>query len=117
MSLHSFSSDNMNTSRTAASLRAFGKPMLAAALVFLLFFSALASASPVLHHWLHADHQAPSHYCLVSVLEHGHTEVTNVWVAIPLPAAQVPVTALPCESFFVSHDLALHPERGPPVLS
>ncbi|HWN96772.1 MAG TPA: hypothetical protein VNT99_17215 [Methylomirabilota bacterium] len=107
----------MNTSRRAASWRTFGKPLLAAALVLLLCFSALASASPSLHHWLHADHESPSHYCLVTVLEHGHPDVTSVRVAISLPAPQPPVTALPYESFFVTQDLNLFPERGPPVLS
>ncbi len=117
MSLDGFSSEKMITSQTAASLRVFAKPLVSAALVLLLFFSILATASPSLHHWLHTDHQAPSHYCLVTLLEHGHTELTSVWVAVPLPAAPIPVTALRGESFFVSHDTKLFPERGPPALS
>jgi hypothetical protein len=107
----------MNATRTSAHLRTFGKPVLAGALVLLLFFSALASTSPSLHHWLHKDHQAPSHYCLVTVLEHGQTDMVSVWVAVAPVAASIPVAVLPSESFFVSHDLTLHPERGPPVLS
>ena len=107
----------MNTSRTAAAWRAFGKPALAGLLVFLLLLSALASASPALHHWLHHDHQSPSHYCLVTALEHGQTEVVSASIA-PAPVVDgFSITALPCESFFISHDLTLHPERGPPVLS
>ena len=82
-----------------------------------LFLSALASASPSLHHWLHTDHPTPSPYCLVTVLEHGHTDVASVWIPLTPAAAEIPVSTLPCESFFISHDLTLHPERGPPVLS
>jgi disulfide bond formation protein DsbB len=107
----------MTTKRTAASGRAFGKPVLAGLLVLLLFVSALASASHSLHHWLHQDHQTPSHYCLVTVLEHGHTDVVSVWMAVVPAPTGIPVAALPNESFFISHDLMLHPERGPPVLS
>ena|ERR1700710_1690292 len=107
----------MVTKRIAATLRAFGKPVLAGALVLLLFVSALASASPSLHHWLHADHQTPSHYCLVTVLEHGQTDMVSVWVPIVPVSASIPVAVLPNESFFVSHDLTLHPERGPPCVS
>ncbi len=107
----------MNVTRITASLRAFGKPVLAGTLMLLLFISALASASPSLHHWLHKDHEAPSHYCLVTVLDHGQTDLASVWVAVASAVLGVPVSALPCESFFVSHDTKLYPERGPPVLS
>jgi len=86
-------------------------------LLLLLCVSALASSSPSLHAWLHSDHQSPTHYCLVTVLEQGHTQLESV--AAPLIPAPVgaSVSALPFESFFISHDIALHPERGPPVLS
>ena len=107
----------MITKRTAAAWRAFGKPVLAGLLVLFLFVSALASASPALHHWFHCDHQAPTHYCLVTTLEHGHTDVAVVAVAAAPLASEIPVSALPAESFFVSHDLSLHPERGPPAAS
>ena len=106
----------MNTTRIH-SLRGFGRAALAAGLVALLFLSALASASPSLHYWLHKDHQAASHYCLVTVLEHGQTDVAVVWTPVVPAVPGIPVAALPCESFFISHDIALHPERGPPVLS
>jgi hypothetical protein len=107
----------MNISRAVALLRACRKPLVAAALAWMLLFSVLASASPSLHHWVHADDRAPSHYCLVTTLDHGHNDVTSVRVAIPLPVSQTPVVALPCESFFISHDKTLFPERGPPALS
>ena len=107
----------MITKRAAAVWRAFGKPVLAGLLVLFLFVSALASASPALHHWLHADHQAPSHYCLVTVLDHGQTDVVDVAVTVAPVAAPIPVAVLPGESFFISHDLSLHPERGPPIAS
>jgi hypothetical protein len=86
-------------------------------LVLLLLVSVLASASSSLHGWLHSDHQSPSHYCLVTVLEHGHSDVATVAVPLITPPAQFPATALPPESFFITHDIPLYPERGPPVLS
>ena len=107
----------MNTSRTAALLRRFGKPLISAAMVLLLLFSIVASASPSLHRWLHADHQSPSHYCFITVLEQGHSDLQSVWIAVPLPAAHVLVTAVRSESFFISRDIKLFPERGPPALS
>ena len=107
----------MTIKRTAAFLRAFGKPVLAGLLAFLVLLSALASVSHALHHWMHEDDQAPSHYCLVTTLEHGQTDVISVWVSPAPTVAGIPVAALPNESFFVSHDLMLHPERGPPSLS
>ena len=107
----------MNSHRTAALLRALGKPVLAGALVLFVLLSALASASPELHHWLHEDHQSPSHYCVITTVEHGQADIASVWVSVVPAAVSLPGSALPCESFFISHDLALHPERGPPVLS
>ena len=106
----------MNTSRIT-SLRRFGKEALATLLVALLFLSALASASPSLHHWLHKDHQTASHYCLVTALEHSQTEMAGTGVVLVVPVAVGCVTAQSGESFFISHYLTLHPERGPPVLS
>jgi hypothetical protein len=105
------------TTRAATQLRRVGKPVLAGLLVLTLLVSSFASFSPCLHEWLHTDHNSPTHYCLVTVIEHGQTDVTAVWAPIVPADAGVPVTALPCESFFVSHDIALHPERGPPFLS
>jgi uncharacterized membrane protein YbaN (DUF454 family) len=88
----------MATTRTAAGLRGFGKPVLAGVLVLLLSVSALASASPSLHHWLHADHQTPSHYCLVTVLDHGQTDVVSAWVTtVPIVPA-IAIGTLPSES-------------------
>jgi hypothetical protein len=107
----------MNTTRIDTRLRELGKPVLAGLLVLILLLSALASHSACLHEWLHADHQSPTHYCLVSALEYGQTDVAVVSTSIVPADVGVPVAALPGESFFISHDIALHPERGPPVLS
>ena len=106
----------MNTLRTAQVWRSPGKSALAALLVMVLLFSAFASAAPCLHDWLHADHQAPAHHCLVTVLEHGQTETICSWMQVSAPATAVVYRSVPAESFFISHDLALHPERGPPAL-
>ena len=97
--------------------RALRKPALAGLLVVLVLFSALASAAPCLHHWLHSDNKAPAHYCLVTVLEHGQTETVSPSLKVFAPPQSVFYSSAPAESFFISHDLALHPERGPPVLS
>jgi len=107
----------MNSLQIIAVWRALSKPVLGGALVLFLLLSALASASPSLHHWLHEDHQSPSHYCAITVVEHGQSDVASVWVSVVPTALGIPVAALACESFFISHDLTLHPERGPPVLS
>ena|SRR5687767_2265104 len=107
----------MTIKRTAAFVRAVGKPVLAGLLAFLVLLSAFASVNHELHHWLHEHDQAPSHYCLATVLEHGQTDVVSVWMSAVPPVPDMPVAALPNESFFISHDLMLHPERGPPVLS
>jgi len=106
----------MNSPRTVLA-RPLGQALLAGALVLWLFTSALASVHPGLHHWLHKDHQAPSHFCLVTVLEHGQADVAGVGQCVVPRPADFPDTALPCESFFVSHDLKLFPERGPPLCS
>ena len=90
---------------------------LAIALVLLLCLFGAASANPTLHALLHKDHSAPSHFCLVTLLEHGHTDFVNVGVTITPLYSAIPVAVVANESFFISHDLTLHPERGPPVLS
>ena len=41
-------------------------------LVLLWMSSALLSASPELHHWLHADSQQAGHECILTLLSHGH---------------------------------------------
>jgi len=107
----------MSTTRAAAIWRASGKLVMTGGLLLLLCVSALASSSPALHAWLHSDHQSPTHYCLVTALDQGHTCLESVVVPlVPAPVGAL-VSALPFESFFISHDVALHPERGPPVLS
>ena len=98
-------------------LRGAGKAFLAGLLVLLLFFSALASGSSVLHGWLHSDHQSPSHYCLVTLLDHGHGH------AAPAAMADLPVKPLLFSAVLIEHgfyftaDSTLHSGRGPPVLS
>jgi hypothetical protein len=107
----------MHSQRTAAVLRALGKPVLTGVLGLLLLFSALASASDFLHECLHSDHQAPTHYCLVTALDHGQTEAPTTGLALAPIIAEVHTTTLPIQSFFISHDTKLFPERGPPALS
>lgn len=107
----------MNTTGSNPRVRELGKPVLAGLLTLMLLVSALASHSACLHEWLHADHQSPTHYCLVTTLEYGQTDVAVVWTPIVPADVGVPGAALPRESFFLSHDIALHRERGPPALS
>lgn len=107
----------MNSQHINAFCRVAGKPVLALALVLFVTFSALASVSPRLHHWLHKDDQSPSHYCAITVIEHGQADIASLWVSVVPAALGIPGSALLCESFFISHDLTLHPERGPPALS
>lgn len=97
--------------------RALGKSALAGLLLVLLLVSGLASVAPCLHHWLHSDNKAPAHYCLVTVLEHGQTEAVSPWLTLLGLLQPVFYNCAPAESFFISHDLLLHPERGPPALS
>jgi hypothetical protein len=105
----------MSTTRAAAILRVSVKLVMTSGLLLLLCGSALASSSPDLHAWLHSDHQSPTHYCLATALEQGHTQLESVVVPLMPATMGASVTALPFESFFISHDIALHPERGPPV--
>ena len=106
----------MSTTRANAILRATVKLVMTGGLLLLLFASALASSSPGLHAWLHSEHQSPTHYCLVTALEQGHTQLESVAVPLVPTTAGVQFSALPFESFFISHDSAVHPERGPPIL-
>jgi hypothetical protein len=107
----------MNTTRAAALLRASGRTVLTVWLVLLLLVSALASHNHCLHEWLHADHQSPAHHCLVTTLEQGQTEVATVVVPVVPAESGALIPSAPCDSFFVIHDRALHPGRGPPALS
>ena len=107
----------MNISRTAPSWRAFGQPVLAGVLMFMLLLAAFSSASHSLHGWLHQDHQSPSHSCLVTLLEHGQGEV-SITDTLALPGvSEFSAAALPSKSFFIARDVVLFPERGPPRLS
>lgn len=107
----------MNTSRTAGFWRTTVKVAGTVVLAAMLLLSTLASASHLLHGWLHADHQSPSHYCLVTVLANGQADSGGMPAPLVVGPQATFVSALPFESFFVSHDIALHPERGPPALS
>jgi len=107
----------MSTTRAATIWRASGKLVMTGGLLLLLCAYALASSSPALHAWLHSDHQSPTHYCLVTALDQGQAHLESVVVPLMPAPVGTPISALPFESFFISHDIALHPERGPPVLS
>ena len=77
----------------------------------------LLAVFPELHHWLHADAQAPHHQCVVTLVQHqfvlGPAEV--------LPT-QPPIVQLPYESKHAetpalgSTDYRVSPSRAPPVL-
>ncbi len=107
---------HMNTSRTA-SLRGFGKSAVAVLLIVLLFLSALAAGSSALHGWLHPDHDSPTHYCLVTAFEHGHSDVTSVVAFVHATYDSVAVACCFEDQSFVSIDSTLHSGRGPPCLS
>lgn len=106
----------MITSRTA-SLRRFGKAAIAALLIVLLFLSALLAGNSALHGLLHPDHNSPTHYCLVSMLDqgHGYASATVVFVHVAdsvcaaLPIVEAPIIFSPVH--------ALHSGRGPPCLA
>jgi hypothetical protein len=107
----------MHNQRTATWWRALARPAIAAPLAILLFVLGWASASPSLHHWFHCDSQSPTHHCVITVLEHGQSDVVTVAPAVPVPQME-PVAAAPlAEPFFASQDPTLYPERGPPSLS
>lgn len=92
-----------------------GLSLLAGVLVFVLFISALASASPFLHAWLHADHHAPAHACVVTALQYGQSEAPVVRVTMSPALAEIPEAAWPADFFFVAHETKVFPERGPPL--
>ncbi|HMJ88338.1 MAG TPA: hypothetical protein VK530_00895 [Candidatus Acidoferrum sp.] len=106
----------MNTSQPA-SLRGFGKAALAGLLIVLLFLSALAAGSSSLHQWFHADHNSPTHYCLVSTFEHGHSHITSTAVFVHVAEDFITITHCVEDQSFISIDFTLHSGRGPPVLS
>jgi hypothetical protein len=93
------------------------RSVLTAVLVALLELAAYASVNSLLHGCLHSDHQSSTHDCLVTALEHGHCQLASVRVAVVPVDAGVPVAALRFESVVVSFEIALPPERGPPVRS
>jgi hypothetical protein len=107
----------MHKKRTAAWWWMFAKPAIAAPLALLLFVLGCASASPSFHHWFHCDDQSPTHNCVITLLQHGQTDVVTVSVSVPSPTLEPAAAELPSNVFFVSHDPTLYPERGPPALS
>jgi hypothetical protein len=106
----------MNTSRTA-SLRGFGKAVIAALLIVLLFLSALAASNSTLHGVIHPDHQSPSHYCLVSMFEQGHGDTPDAMVFVQIPDPICVASHVADAQVVPSPDRWLHSGRGPPCLS
>jgi len=106
----------MNT-RTVTRLRGAGKAALAALLVLLLIFSAMAAGSSSLHNWLHSDHGSPSHYCLVSLLDHGHGHAPAEAARAVRTSDTIVEASRSADTSFFSIDRTLPSGRGPPCLS
>ncbi len=107
---------HMNTSRTA-SLRGFGKAALAGLLIVLLFLSTLAAGSSALHGLLHPDHNSPTHYCLVSVLDHGHGQTSATVVFVHVADTVCAASRISDAQLIPSAVRTLHSGRGPPCRS
>ncbi len=108
---------HMNFLRVMMRFGACGKTALAGLLVLLLTFSALAAAGSSLHGWIHPDSHAASHWCLVTSIEQGQSEVASVPVSAPLPAVRLVPAAPPVDCCLLSRAVLRHPVRGPPILS
>ncbi len=107
----------MITRRVQTVLDAGGRSAVSVLLAVAVIFVALASGDSALHHWLHSDSSQPAHWCAITAVEHGQLDVTVTGLPVPLPALLPVPDTLPFESFFISHDVPLYPERGPPVHS
>jgi hypothetical protein len=103
----------MNTSRTA-SLRGFGKAALAGLLMVLLFLAALAACDSHVHALLHPDHDSPTHYCLVTLLGHGHGEAPVTVVFVHVSDSACTQSYIADAAAISSPDCILHSGRGPP---
>src|ERR1043165_4047952 len=107
----------MDISTRNSRLRGMGKAVLAAVLVLLLFVSGLAAGDSSLHQWLHSDQGSPSHFCLVSMLDHGQTHSAATHVFLVVPSDDRVIERTPCEFTFISVDSPLFSGRGPPCLT
>ena len=107
----------MNRTHAIRSIRSLAKTAMAGLLVGLLLLAAFAGHSAELHHWVHADHQSTAHHCLVTVLDQHGNDVSPTVVLVPFLLGAVESAPRPAFLFLVSRDLALQPERGPPVNS
>jgi hypothetical protein len=82
-------------------------------IVFLLV--QIMAAVPAFHAWAHQDARDPGHECVVTLLLHGqvHSPATEVEVTKPWPLLLSPAPARHVD--FVSADVRLLPNRGPPA--
>lgn len=110
-------SRRMNRTHATQSIRSLAKPALAGLLVALLLLAAFAGHSADLHHWIHADHQSTAHHCLVTVLDQHGNDVSPSVVVVPFLLGSLESAPQSAFVFLASRDLALQPERGPPVNS
>jgi hypothetical protein len=107
----------MHTGARIPRLRGPGKAVLAGVLVFLLVISGLAAGSSALHEWLHADHASSTHFCLISMLQHGHSHSPATDFLPAVPPSCLLDSAPPEICSFVSIDSPLFSGRGPPGLA
>jgi hypothetical protein len=93
------------------------KRRLAALLLSLIVVLQILAAVPALHSLVHDDANSPNHECAVTMFLHGQVDASASTVEIVL-APSIAVERAACfESSFVSRDILLPSNRGPPLFS
>jgi len=72
-------------------------------------------ASPALHRLVHIDAASPAHQCAVTMLASGHVDCVDPVISIFSPESILVLEARPPGVDFVSTDIQLQPNRGPPA--